>query len=210
MTTASARALADHWSIRVRDLLSTYLPLLLMLLLAAATWWLVRITPVPGPARSPEAPSQAPDYILTDVELVRYRADGSLLARVRGRELRHYPLGDRIELDDARVVADHPDGDLLAQAQRGFVSEGGTQIRLEGEVLFAREATPSQAAFTVRTSVLEMDTQAGRIWTAAPVRWQQDGTEATAAGFDYEQSSARLQLKGPVRVTMSPAGAARR
>ena len=31
------RAASEHWSIRLRDLLSTYLPLLLMLLLAALT-----------------------------------------------------------------------------------------------------------------------------------------------------------------------------
>ncbi|MFN5701184.1 MAG: LPS export ABC transporter periplasmic protein LptC, partial [Betaproteobacteria bacterium] len=113
-TVDRSRAVAEHWSIRTRDLLSTYLPLLLMLVLAALTWWLVRITPVPPALRLAEPPSQSPDYVLGDVQLVRFRSDGSLMARIRARELRHYPVGDRVELDGAWVLADHPDGAVLA------------------------------------------------------------------------------------------------
>lgn len=199
-----ARALADIWSVRLRDLLSTYLPLLLMLLLAAATWWLVRITPVPGAPRATDAASQAPDYILNDVEFVRYRGDGSLMARVRSRELRHYPAGDRMELDDAQVVADHPEGDIKAQARRGFFSEEGRRIRLEGDVNFRREATATQPAFRVQTSVLELDVENGRAWTDAPVQWEQEGAVLTASGFEYEQATSLLQLSGPVSARISP------
>lgn len=205
-----ARALADVWSVRLRDLLSTYLPLLLMLLLAAATWWLVRVAPVPESTRAPEAANQAPDYILNGVELVRYRGDGSLMARVRSRELRHYPLGDRMELDDARVVADHPEGDIQAQARRGFVSDEGRRVRLEGDVSFSREATATQAAFKVQTSLLELDVETGRAWTNVPVQWEQEGVVLTAAGFEYEQATSVLQLKGPVKARMSPSAAVRR
>jgi len=210
VTAASARALADHWSIRLRDLFSTYLPLLLMLFLAGATWWLVRLTPVPGAARAPEASSQTPDYILNDVELIRYRGDGSLLARIRSRELRHYPVGDRLELDEAQVVADHPEGDLNAQAKRADVSEEGRRIRLEGDVTLRREASNTQPAFTVRTAVLEIDLESGRAWTDQPVQWEQEGAQLSAAGFQYEQARSWLQLKGPVRAHMAPPAATRR
>ncbi|MFM8344128.1 MAG: LPS export ABC transporter periplasmic protein LptC, partial [Betaproteobacteria bacterium] len=129
-----SRVVAEHWSIRTRDLLSTYLPLLLMLVLAALTWWLVRITPVPPAMRLTEPPSQSPDYVLGDVQLVRYRSDGSLMARIRARELRHYPVGDRVELDGAWVLADHPDGAVLAQAERAVLTEEGQRLHLQGDV----------------------------------------------------------------------------
>jgi lipopolysaccharide export system protein LptC len=197
------RAASEHWSIRLRDLLSTYLPLLLMLLLAALTWWLVRITPVPLAARTTELASQAPDYTLGEVELVRYRGDGSLMARIRARELRHYPVGDRVELDAAWLLADHPDGALLAQAERATVTDEGQRVRLEGDVRLSRAATPTQEAFEARTRLLELDTQAGRAWTDEPVQWTQGELRAQAAGLDYDQSGARLQLKGPVRAQLS-------
>lgn len=204
------RVVAEHWSIRLRDLLSTYLPLLLMLLLAGLTWWLVRIAPVPPAARTVEPSSQAPDYTLGEVELVRYRGDGSLMARIRARELRHYPVGDRMELDGAWLMADHPEGALLAQAERAFVTEDGQRVRLEGDVRLNRAATPSQPAFEARTQALEVDTKAGRAWTTQPVVWTQGDLKAQAAGFDYEQTGARLQLNGPVRAQMSAAPPVRR
>ena len=39
------------WHLRLRDALSSYLPLLLMTLLALATWWLVQNSPRPEVAR---------------------------------------------------------------------------------------------------------------------------------------------------------------
>jgi len=205
-----ARAPSEHWSIRLRDLLATYLPLLLMLVLAALTWWLVRITPLPEAARAAEAVSQAPDYVLGKVELVRYRGDGSLMARIRAQELRHYPVGDRMELEGAWVLADHPEGALLAQADRAVVTEEGQRVLLEGDVRLSRAATPAQEAFEARTRVLEVDTKAGRAWTSEPVLWSQGELQAQAAGFDYDQASARLQLMGPVQAQMSTTRPARR
>lgn len=199
------RRVAEHWSIRLRDLLSTYLPLLLMLLLAAMTWWLVRVTPVPGAARLAEPPSQAPDYILGDVELVRYRSDGSLMARIRAREVRHYPVGDRVELDSAWLMADHAEGALLAQAERAVLTDEGQRIRLEGDVRLSRAATATQEAFDARTSVLDIDLQSGRAWTAEPVHWTQGSVQAHAAGLDFEQAGSRLQLKGPLQAQLKPA-----
>jgi lipopolysaccharide export system protein LptC len=201
-----ARPLAEHWSIRLRDLLSTYLPLLLMLLLAAMTWWLVRVTPVPSLARLADPPSQAPDYILGEVELVRYRSDGSVMARIRAREVRHYPVGDRVELDSAWLMADHAEGALLAQADRAVLTDEGQRIRLQGDVRLSRAATESQDAFDARTSVLDIDLQSGRAWTAEPVHWTQGSLQARAAGLDYEQSGSRLQLKGPLQAELKPAG----
>lgn len=205
------RSLVDPWSVRVRDWLSAYLPLLLMLLLAAATWWLVRITPLPSTARANEPSPQAPDYILQGVELVRYRSDGSMMARLRTRELRHYPVGDRMELDEAVIVADHPSGAVRAQARRALVTEEGRRLRLEGDVVLNREATADAPAFTVRSAVLEMDLDAGHAWTTEPVQWQQEGLTVDAAGgFDYRQEPGALALKGPVRARMSTTGARRR
>lgn len=201
----ASAAVAEHWSIRLRDLLSTYLPLLLMLVLAALTWWLVRITPVPPALRLAEPPSQSPDYVLSDVQLVRFRSDGSLVARIRARELRHYPVGDRVELDGAWVLADHPDGAVLAQAERAVLTEDGQRLRLQGDVRLSREASPSHAAFDARTSVLDLDLQAGRAWTREPVHWDQGDLRAQAAGFEYEQAGSRLQLEGPVKAQINTA-----
>lgn len=204
------RSAAEHWSIRLRDVLSTYLPLLLMLLLAALTWWLVRVTPTPGTPRASEASPQTPDYVLGGVELVRYRGDGSLMARVRASELRHYPVGDRMELDSAWLLADHPDGAMLAQSERAVLTEEGHRVRLEGDVRLSRAATPTLAAFEMRTESMDLDLQAGRAWTAAPVIWLQDDWVVQASGFEFVQEGSFLQLKGPLKAQMTPSALPRR
>lgn len=204
------RPAREHWSVRLRDLLSTYLPLLAMLLLAAATWWLVRQSPAPEPSRAAAAAVGAPDYILSGVELVRYRGDGSLMARVRGRELRHYPDGDRVELDEAVITADHPRGEIRATARQAVMTEGGRRIRLEGDVVLTRQALPGSPAFELRARGMELDTQVARAWSSQPVQWVQEGSRVEAAGFEYRQDQSRLELQGPVRAWVYPSGVRRR
>ena len=203
-TAHRSRWAAEHWSVRLRDALSTYLPLLLMLLLAGLTWWLVRVAPTPGAPRAAEASPQTPDYVLGGVELVRYRGDGSLMARVRASELRHYPVGDRMELDAAWLLADHPDGAMLAQSERAVLTEDGRRVRLEGDVRLSRAATAVLAAFEMRTASMDLDLQAGRAWTNSPVDWRQDEWVVQAAGFEFVQEGSFLQLKGPVKAQMTP------
>lgn len=195
---------SQHWSIRLRDFLYTYLPLLLMLVLAGATWWLVRITPLP-PVLSAEPPSpQAPDYTLNGVDLQRYRGDGSLLARIQGRELRHFPQGDRMELDDARILWNQADGPLTAHARHAEVTEGGDRARLTGSVVLSRPGTSSRPAIEVRGEEIEVDVRGSRMWSQRPVEWVDGQGVMRAAGFEYRQSEDRVVLKGPIRAQWHP------
>lgn len=205
-----ARPILQHWSVRVRDALSTYLPLLLMLLLAGLSWWLVRITPVPPAARLQDPANQTPDFTLQGVEMVRYRADGRREARIRGRELRHFPFGERVEIDDARIQIDHPDGPLEAQSLQATVTEGGQRVALRGEVRLTRAATARQPAFSVEGESIDLDSAAGRAWSQEPILWTQNDAVVRAAGFDYRQQADELMLRGPVQARLEPLSPRRR
>lgn len=202
---ATGAPVSQHWSVRLRDLLSTYLPLLLMLALAGATWWLVRITPLPPMSSASEPSPQAPDYTLQGVDLQRYRGDGALLARIQGRELRHFPQGDRMELEDARILLNQADGPVHAQARQAEVTDGGDRVRLMGSVVLRRPAGPQQEAFEVHGEVVEFDVRASRAWSDQAVEWVQDASRLRAAGFDYRQADGQVQLRGPVQANWLPA-----
>lgn len=201
---AARRPVAQHWSVRLRDGLSTYLPLLLMVFLAAATWWLVRVTPVPPPLTLQEPSPQTPDYTLHGVDLQRYGSDGGLLARIRGRELRHYPQGDRMELEDAHILLNQPEGPIQARARRAEVMDRGDRVRLIGGVVVNRAATPRQAAFELRGEDVEFEVAAGRAWSRQAVQWLEVGTVVDAAGFDYREADGQVRLTGPVRAQWHP------
>ena len=70
-TSAPTRAVAPlGW--RVRDALSSYLPLLLMALMAVGTAWLVKHTPS-APIAGNDGPARtAPDYTMNGFAIVRF------------------------------------------------------------------------------------------------------------------------------------------
>jgi lipopolysaccharide export system protein LptC len=99
-------------------LLATYLPLLLMALLALGTWWLVKNTPRPPPARE-RRPAQRARLHDVGFVLQRFDADGPPGVRIEGRAAAALP-GHRPHRDRrARVRAIAPDGRVtLARAPR--------------------------------------------------------------------------------------------
>lgn len=204
------RPVSQHWSVRLRDLVSTYVPLLLMLLLAGATWWLVRVTPVPSAPRAVEPSPQAPDYTLMGVDLQRYAADGALLARIRGQQLRHFPQGDRLELTEAHIRLRLQDAWIDARSPQAVLTEGGDRAHLFGGVVLIREATATQAGFELRTEAVQVEVPQGLVSSSAPTVWLQAGSRVQAAGFTWRREADTVDLVGPVRANLLPIGPGRR
>ena len=194
------------WHLRVRDALSSYLPLLLMTLLALATWWLVNHSPrpiVPGEERKVSA---EPDYTMTQFALERFDTEGRLKLRIEGARLRHFPANDRVEIDSAAIRAFAPDGRVtLATAQRALGNGDGSEIQLLGGAEVTAE-DKSGVPLIMRSEFLHAFLITERIRTHLPVQVRQGGTEIKAGGMDYDHAAQRLDLKGPVRTVLSPRG----
>jgi len=199
------------WHLRARDLLSAYLPLLLMLLIALASWWLVKQTPVPdGPAQARPVRSD-PDYAMRAFALERFAADGRLKMRIEGDWLRHYPDTDRVEIEGARIRAFGADGrETLATARRALGNGDGSEIQLLGGAeVTSRDA--NGAPVLIRSEFLLAYLVTERVRTHLPVLARVGGTEFTAGGLDYDNASRKLEFKGPVRAVFTPrAGQERR
>ena len=103
------------WGQRLREAVSSFMPILAMVALALASWWLVKNSPRPLQP-TPEQPLRTePDYTMSGFALERFAADGRLKLRIEGQEMRHIPATDRIEIDGVRIRAIAPDGRVLAQ-----------------------------------------------------------------------------------------------
>ena len=125
------------WSLRLRlrlrDILTSYLPLLLMLVLALGTWWLVKNSPGPLAPREATAARTDPDYTMTGFSVQRFAADGRLKVRLEGQRMRHFPATDRIEIDTVTIRAFAPDGRVtVATAQRALANGDATEVQLLG------------------------------------------------------------------------------
>ncbi len=192
------------WHLLLRDALSSYLPLLLMAALALATWWLVKNSPQPARVQPPRSVTSEPDYTMRQFAIERFDAGGRLKLRIEGAQLRHFPDSDRIEIESATIRAYAPDGRVtLATARRALGNGDGSEIQLLG----GAEVTAQDAGgvpLVMRGEFLHAFLVTERIRSHLPVLVRQGGSELRAAGLEYDHTTRRLDLKGPLRAVLTP------
>lgn len=198
------------WHLRVRDAVSSYLPLLLMTLLALFTWWLVKNTPAAaGPTEAPVVRS-TPDYTMSRFAIERFDAAGRLKVRVEGERLRHFPDTDRIEIEVVTIRAHAPDGRVtVARAQRALANGDASEVQLIGGAEVVSQQQAGGPPVEMSGEFLHAFLVTERVRSHLPVRVRQGGTELQAGGLSYDHGERRLELAGPIRAVFPAAGAAR-
>ncbi|MGM9481583.1 LPS export ABC transporter periplasmic protein LptC [Roseateles sp. NT4] len=198
---APARQKPRPWLWRAQNLLSNYLPLLLMALLASGTWWLVKNTPLLDAPGEIAAPRHVPDYRMANFEIQRIGADGRLHVQIAGAELRHYPDTDTVEIDQARVRAIAPDGSLaIAEAKRALSNGDGSDMQLLGDVHLRRlppgagENAPAQ--LEMRGEFLQALSNSEVLRSHLPVTIRQGGSTLNAQNFEYRHLTGQVHFTG--------------
>ena len=198
------------WSVRLRDLVSAYLPLLLMGLLALGTWWLVKNTPLFEAPGAAGVPRHVPDYTMSQFKVQRFSKDGRMRAQIEGDVMRHFPDTDTIEVDNPRIQAFAPDGRVtVATARRAISNADGSEVQLLGDAHVVRAADAREQATDFRGEFLHAFFNTDELRSHMPVTVRRGSTEMRADGLDYRHREQRLQLTGRVRVVFPPAGQAR-
>jgi lipopolysaccharide export system protein LptC len=200
---AAVPRLPQSWLWRLQSLLSSYLPLLLMAFLASGTWWLVKNTPSSDEAREAAPPRHEPDYRMQDFELQRIGADGRLRVRIEGKEMRHYPDTDTLEIDGIRLRAFGPDGSLtLATGLRALSNADASDVQLLGDVQVQRfevdaQGQPmSQPKLVIRGDFLQALVNQELLRSHLPVVLSYAGGEVHAQSFEYEHLRGLLKFSG--------------
>lgn len=197
------RRLRDPWGVRMRDLLSTYLPILLMVLLALATWWLVRQAPTPAEAPPTRALTHDADYTMRGALLQSFDREGRLRVQIEGDLIQHFPDTDTLEIDAVRLRSHGEDGTIItAVARRARAKADGSEVRLLGGATVQREATARAEAMRIEGEYLLVDSQARRVRSHLPVTFHAGQSVVRAAGFEHDEASQTTQLFGPLRATV--------
>jgi lipopolysaccharide export system protein LptC len=201
---AAAPRVAMPWHLRLRNLISAYLPLLLMTLLALFTWWLVKNTPTAPGVREDKPPRREPDYTMTQFALERFEAGGRLKLRIEGAQMRHFPDTDRIEIEGVQIRAVAPDGRVtLASARRALSNGDGSEVQLIGEARVS-SVDPAGLPIEMRSEFLHAFLVSERVRSDVPVQLMAGGNDLRAAGFEYDHGAQKLELVGPMRVVLPP------
>ncbi len=191
---------------RLRQALSSYLPLLLLALLAVSTWWLVTHTPqAPGPSAE-AAPRQTPDYTMSGFAITRFAPNGQVVLQLAGDQLRHFPITDQLEIEGVRIQAIAPDGRVTdATARRALANGDGSEVQLLGGAKVTSQLNGTDV-LDVQGEFLHAFLRFERLRSHLPVQVRRGGTEIHAGGLDYDNVLRQLQLSGPVRSVMLPSG----
>lgn len=195
---------AMPWHLRLREALTTYLPILLMAVLALATWWLVKHSPKPPAEAAPRAVSSEPDYTMNGFALERFAPDGRLMLRIEGAQLRHFPATDRIEIDGAQIQAWSAEGrPTRARAARAIGTGDASELQLLGGAEVVGEDAAGEP-LRMSGEFLHLFFIDERIESDRPVLVRHGANELRAAGLVYAHATQRLELKGPLQVTLTP------
>jgi lipopolysaccharide export system protein LptC len=203
---------AAPWPLRLLDLVSAYLPLLMMALLASGTWWLVRNAPGVEAPQAAVAPRHEADYVMTTFVVQRFGSDGTLRTQIEGQRLRHFPDNDTIEVDDARIRAIGNDGVVtLANARKALANGDGSEVQLLGDAHIVRPAQGKEEQIEFRSDFLHAFRNIERVRSHLPVVVTQGRSVIRAQGMEYDNLARVVDLKGHTSATFvsSRSGAAR-
>jgi lipopolysaccharide export system protein LptC len=194
------------WHQRLRELLTTYLPLLLMLLLALGTWWLVKNTPSADEPDRNSLPRKEPDYTMDNFVVERFDKGGRLKVRMQGDRLRHFADTGIIEVDQARVRAVAADGRItVAQARRAIANGDGSEVQLLGDAR-VDSSGPRGEPIQFRGEFLHAFLATERLRSHLPVLVTSEGSEFRATAMEYDHLTGQLQLQGKMRALLQPSG----
>ncbi|MBC7957678.1 MAG: LPS export ABC transporter periplasmic protein LptC [Cytophagales bacterium] len=200
---------AQPWRWRLLEMVSSYLPLLLMMLLALGTWWLVKNTPLAGEARAATPLRHEPDYEMRNFAVQRFTPLGPLRAQIEGDAMRHYPDTDTLEIDNVRLRAVGPDGRVtIATARRAISNGAATELQLLGGAEIVREATATDAAINFRGEFLHAFLDTERVRSHLPVTVTRGATQVQADGMEYSHLDRLIQFSGRMRASFLPKGMA--
>lgn len=202
---APVRMRGPRWPRRLLDVLLGYLPIVLMALLALATWWLVKNTPVPAEPRPAAVARHEPDYTMTDFMVQRFGAAGAMRVQIEGRQLRHYPDTDTLEIEEPRILTIGPDGRrTVASARRAVANGDASEVQLLGGASVVRGPIGAEEAIEFRGEFLHAFANTEKLRSHLPVWVRRGSTELQADGLEYDHLALTFELKGRTRATFAP------
>ena len=192
------------------DRLSLYLPVLLMGLLALATYWLVRSTPGLEHKAPAAAVRHLPDYFIHQFSIKTFDTHGQLKSEVMGRDGRHFPDTDTLEIDQVHIRSFNIEGLLTtATAHQALINSDASEVQLIGQALVERKASidkngKEKADLTFRGEYLHAFMNTDRVKSHNPVELSRGPDRFTADSMDYDNREGIMLLTGRVRGHLAP------
>ncbi|HSH07984.1 MAG TPA: LPS export ABC transporter periplasmic protein LptC [Burkholderiales bacterium] len=173
-------------------------PLLVALVLAVLSYALERAVRE-GPS-GPEPRRHDPDYIVDNLVLTGYGADGAVEMRVTADKIIHYPDDGTTDVTAPRVLLAQPGRpSYRARAARGSVADDGEEVFLYGDVVLIREADAVRPQARLETDFLHVVGGPAIARSDLEVRLQEGARQLAGRGMEYHHDRGLFILRDQVR-----------
>jgi lipopolysaccharide export system protein LptC len=205
-----ARVLSSWMKLRrAWDRVALYLPIMLMGIMAMSTYWLVRSAPELEEVRLEDVPRHVPDYFMREFSVRVFDAKGKLKSEIKGKEARHYPDTDTVEIDHPIIHSYSNDGRLtVANAKRALTNADGSELQLFDQAVVVRNGSDKNDVSTrtqVRSDFLHLFMDTEEIRTHLPVELLRgDKDRFVGDKMHYNNLTSTIELKGRVSGVISP------
>ena len=193
------------------DRVTIYLPIIMTAALALGTYWLVRNAPKLLEPTVEEAPVHEPDFFMRGFVVKSFLPNGDLRSELAGKEGRHFPDTDTLEVDQVRIRSVSVQGlTTRASADRGLSNGDGTEVQLFGNAVVVRDAAVAAGGKALpklefRGEFLHAFVDTERFTSNKPVTLTRGPDRFTADALDYDNLSGVANLRGRVRGQLVPA-----
>lgn len=177
---------------------SLWLPLAILLVLAGLSFWIERSVDTPGSGTPVDKID--PEGIMEDFDALRTDPEGNPQYRLSAKRLKHYSGSKRTELEAPRFVQlDKETGELSAVSHEATVSEDGSEVVLQGDVVMVRAAKPGQSAMTLHTARLLVYPDSNLLRAPGAVDASDNTLALHAGAMEYRAGPRIVKLTGRVK-----------
>lgn len=180
------------------------LPLLGIALAAAASWWLYHQVSLEN-ARQDGSQRHDPDVFADDIDLRTLNAGGKLEHRLSAVRMEHYPDDDSTTLEAPRLELYRPgEPPWRIRARKGWVSSGGAEVLLEGDVNVQRDGAAGLRPAHLTTSKLRVFPDRDYAESDVAVTYRTTDLEVRSLGMRAHFDTGQVELPARVRAVHQP------
>lgn len=172
-------------------------------LVALGSFWAVQVMRQDGHDIQAEQHKNEPDYFIHNFSLVRMAPDGKPSSITSGTRLTHRPIDDSSEIEQPFVRSLSPQAPPMdMHAERGFIDQDNSRVRLFGKVIIDRPAGPLSKSLNLQTEALTVFPDTNRMETDRAVTVKTDGTVLTGIGMAADNAAGTLDVHSRGRLVL--------
>lgn len=188
----------------MRDRFPSIVAVVLLFCLVIGTWWAAEYAQRAVPIDPPRRITHEPDHWASEFVLIRTDEQGTVINRLEGDFLEHFPDDDSYEVQQARAIGQQPGSPLtVATSDTAVMTEDGARVVMTGNAHVHRQPDDENLPLDVRSDVLIVLPDEDVVHTDYPALVVHGNSTMNGKGMRYDNNTRQLQVYSATDVKIS-------